>query len=165
MTLTTDVNVTLNWRDIGTDAAGREIVDANAITLALALANGFGLNEADLLFYERATLLAAGSRTYDLAGGESNTRGETLVYARVKAIVLVNLTTTAGNSLSLGGGTEPLAGWLTLSSTSVVVGPGGVFVLANPSADGYVTAAANDRLRVQSTGTNTYDIAILGSAT
>lgn len=161
--LEVQVNASVSWRDIGVDTAGREVIDPNALNYVRDLTNGTGLNQCDLLFYERHTLLAAGSRVYNFDGTETNRRGESLTFVRVKAIVVANLTETDGLSLTVGGGTEPLANWITVTTAGVIVAPGGCLKLINPSATGYGVTSSNDRLRVlANAGTTTYDIVLLG---
>lgn len=144
--------------------------DLNAVrgkfthSLADTLADGYETDEADLLWYDRRTL-AATSEGIDLAGSLLDVFGQTLTFGEIKGIYIYNRSTTTGQNLTVGGGSNPFITWLGTSGDEVVIGPSGALLLWNPK-DGYeVTAATGDILTIDSGAASiTYDIIIVGTS-
>jgi hypothetical protein len=82
------------------------------------------------------------------------------VFVRVKAIYIKNNGTA---TMTFGAGSNAWATMLNAAGT-LKIPAGGFVLIATPDATGYtVTAATADLLNVAGTGTETYDIAILGA--
>lgn len=126
---------------------------------SITFADGTGASSANKI-YQATRSLSAGADSIDLAGSLTDSYGSTAVFVRVKAIYIKNNGTA---TMTFGAGTNP---WATmLNSTGTLTIPAGGFVLvATPDATGWtVTAATGDLLNVTGTGSQTFDIAILGA--
>ena len=93
------------------------------------------------------TISLAGSATaLDLAGGLTDAFGTTITMVEVTGITVKNNSTTTGEVITIGAGSNPLINWVAASGDGVVIGPGGVFHISSPF-DGYaVTAGTGDIL-------------------
>lgn len=138
---------------------------AGAVEAILAITNGTGVQQADLLFVDERTVNASTNDDLDLAGVLSSAFGQVITAVEVVAILLVNRAIDpqhAANlsSLTLGGATNPVAGL-----AAGPIGPGGIVLLADPDAGGLATvvAATGDMLRIANGagGAAVYQIAIL----
>jgi hypothetical protein len=126
---------------------------------SITFADGSGANAANKI-YQNTVSLSAGAASLDLSGSLTDAYGSTAVFARIKGIYIKN---NGANSMVFGAGSTP---WATLlNATGTLTIPAGGFVLiATPDATGWtVTAATGDLLNVTGTGTQTFDIAILGA--
>ncbi len=157
----------LSWDYTDTDGADREYTDRNAIginPLHAQLTNGTGDQQANIVIHERRTLTNGQSYSYDLAGGVVDFRGQLKTFARIKAILVVLLSTANDVQLEVGGGSNAFASWLGASGDTVRVGPKGLLFKWEPSAGAFaVTAGTGDILKITATGTCEYDIAIIGA--
>lgn len=133
-----------------------------------ALASGTGLDQADLVFHDKRTLSATSSESLDLAGGLTDAFGQSLAFARIKAITIRNLATTAGYHLEVGGAaSNAFVNWVGDASDVLRIGPGGVMQLWNPSAAGYaVTAGTGDLLKINNPNGASleYEIILIGAS-
>lgn len=137
----------------------------------IQLTNGTGANQADILFVDERTVASAANDDLDLAGVLQSAFGSVIAAAEIVAIAVINkpkAKSAAPNTtnLTIGGGTNPVVGYL--GGTTPTVGPirpGGVFLLASPDAAGIaaVTAATADILRVANSAgaAATYQILVL----
>jgi len=142
--------------------------DDLSYAFADALSQGTGLDAGDVLWHDTRTLTATTSENLDLAGSLTNGLGTTVTFAKVKAIIIVNKSTTAGYNLDIGNATSN--GWTTMfggSTHTIKVGPGGCFANWNPSLAGFaVTAATGDQLKINNGNAASvdYDIVIIGTS-
>lgn len=144
----------------------------NVLSAALTLANGTADGQADLIYLLQDNTIGAGAtNSHDLSGSLEDFFGDGAVFARVKAILLIN-TSPDGSpaseaSLEVGGNANAFASWLGDTSDKVVVRPGGFLLLACDDATGYiVTAATGDVLDVTNLdGSNAgqYTLALIGA--
>lgn len=126
-------------------------------------ANGTGASKVDAVYSERITV--SGATTRDLRGSlTGETGGSTAVFPIVVGLFLVNLSTTAGETVHVGGGgSNPWITWLGAAGDLVKVGPGGFLALWSP-VDGYATTAGTaDILTLdRATGSPQVDLLIVG---
>lgn len=140
--------------------------DRKTLNFNTALGNGTGLDQANRIFADERTLATTASDDFDLAGGLTDIYGQTLTLTKVKAIVVYNTATVAGEILTVGGGSNPFITWIGDGSDTVKVFPEGLLALVNPSLAGYtVTASTGDILRVTNSGASniTYRIVLIGT--
>src|SRR5690606_8307457 len=113
---------------------------------------------------------ATGVDDIDLFGSVADVFGDTLALVTVCGVRIINLSTTSGYRLLVGGAGPDGNAIGSLfdddQRAKVPIGPGGEFKLVNP-VDGYVvTAASGDVLRVAHDGGPsediTYEIVIYG---
>lgn len=168
MALSTFLDMTLRWEH--TSALDFSTVrDDGQLVLSDSLTDGVIVDKADKKFTDRRSL-AATTENLDLAGGLTDAFGVTLTFAKVKAIAIRNNNTTAGENLTIGGGSDgsgtaafPL---FAHASDKYTLGPGGIFFVWEPSLAGKaVTATSADILRLDSgASTVSYDIIIIGTS-
>jgi len=127
-------------------------------TLSKSTTYGTTSNKADKVFHDQATASAA-AVTYDLADGTlTDIKGASVVMAKVRKLVIHNTSTTTTEKLTIGGGSDPIAG------ISGEIGPDGWIVWENP-VDGYTVGANADVITVDpGADTITFDIWIVGTS-
>lgn len=132
-----------------------------------AFTNGAGANQADRIFSDQRTVNASTNDDLDLAGVLTDVFGQTLTFARIKGMLISSNTANVQN-FSVGGGTNPFINWIAGTTPTVVLRPGGMFLLLAPDATGYaVTAGTGDILRIANGAGSAivYDIVLIGSST
>jgi len=135
----------------------------------ISLANGTGLDQADLVFHDQRTLAASATEDIDLAASLTNAFGTSLTFARIKAIIVFALLANTNNVEVGGAAANAFINWVGDATDVIVVRPGGLLMLVAPDATAYVvTAATGDLLKITNSagGTGvTYDIIIVGAST
>lgn len=135
-------------------------------TKTISWATGTGANQADMLFHDQRTLASTIAEDIDLAGALTGPLGNTLTFARVKAIVIFAATANT-TSLTVSRNATTGAPFLSADGDAFVLTPGGLFVLTNPSATAIaVTATTDDTINIANgSGANaTYDIIVIGAS-
>jgi hypothetical protein len=138
-----------------------------AASLATAFSDGVTAGSADRLFRDTRTLAASATEDLDLSGSLTNIYGDTVVFADVRAILVlaaaantnnVNVTRPASNGLPL----------FLAASDGIAVRPGGAFLWICPDATGVaVTAGTGDLLTFTNSAGSTsvdYTVLILGAS-
>lgn len=130
---------------------------------------GTGAGQADILFVDERTVASASNDDLDLAGVLANAFGATIAAAELVAILIINAPvggTANTTNLTIGGGTNPVVGFL--GGTTPTIGPirpGGFVLLGCGDAAGLgvVTAGTGDILRIanSSGAAARYQIAIV----
>ncbi|CAL9607274.1 hypothetical protein SUDANB95_05515 [Actinosynnema sp. ALI-1.44] len=139
------------------------------ITKEVALVNGAGAGQANLLYHKRRTLLASATEDLDLAGVLTDALGATLTFVRIKGILVVADPANSNNVVLGAAAANPWATLLNATGT-LTLRPGTSFGVMAGSADavGYtVTGATGDVLKVANSGAGspvTYDIALYGAS-
>ena len=137
--------------------------DPIAISLSQAFANGTGSNQGNEFFSDRRTL-AGTSETIDLTSDLTNAFGVTIVFAKIKAIIIHNLSTATTEILTVDGNAVENAGWLTGTTPAQVIGPDGWYILTSPVDGLTITNTTQDQLTIDSgADTITYDLIIIGN--
>jgi len=155
----------------GTISGGFQINDRRSVGLnsgvnipispapSLTFADGSGALAANKI-YQTTRSLSSGSDSIDLSGALTDSYGSSAVFARVKALYIKNNGTAV---MTFGAGSNP---WATLlnSTGTIKIPPGGFLIVATPDATGWtVTAGTGDLLNVTGTGSESYEIAVLGA--
>jgi len=160
-----------DYRHIDSDSISSP-VDKKRFIYTNTYADGSGNNQMqDMVRYEATVGVGEGTEdTYDLAGGVLDAFGNTITFATIKKILLINNSTTSGEDIRLGG---PIAGTTGNLITSIFGDvTGGVTVKAGGSVSieapliGYaVTGGSADVLVVSNEGTGsiTYQLLIGGT--
>lgn len=163
-TLQTTVDAFIKWTFEDDDGSGRVVYDENSLGLNQTLLDGALIDQADVVFSDRRTVSNAANDDLDLAGGLTDSFGNTITFSLVKFILVRNTNTTAAENLDIGGGSNAFASIFGASGDIVTVGPGGLFAIGSPSLAGYaVTAGTGDILRLTGEGGDiVYDIVIVG---
>lgn len=136
----------------------------------VTLGDGTTATNADVLFTDERTVATASNDDIDLNGLLTNAFGQTVSMVEIVAILIINAPRSGvanTTNLTVGGGTNPVVGWL--GGTTPTLGPirpGGAFMRAESDGAGMcvVTPGTGDILRVaNSAGASaTYQIAVIG---
>lgn len=145
------------------------LTDVASLAFIDTLADGTGADLADQIYHNTGRSLAASANeTFDLAGGITDKFGNTLTMATVKLLYIKNTSTNIATTIEVGNATNAWAGWTGAATSTITVGPGGMIVLFDPTANAMeVTASTGDILKITNNdGSNaaTYDIMIIGAS-
>lgn len=131
------------------------------------MANGTGADQDNMMWTDTRTIAASGTDSLDLYGGLTNAFGDTMNFSDIKGIFIFAASANT-NNLLIGGDTNAAVNWVADKTDIIVVKPGGMFCLYDPSAGGYgVTNTTADIFKIaNSAGTTgvTYDIIVIGEA-
>ena len=131
------------------------------------LTSGVGASQADRLFIDTRTLAASTTEDLDLnGGGLVDGLGAVLVFARLRALIIIASPLNTNNVVILGDANSvPILG---TAATVCTLKPGAVFVFTDPSTAGaVVTAGTGDIIQIANGGAGTsvdYTIAIIGAS-
>jgi len=123
---------------------------------------GTGANAANVLFHDQRSTDATGE-TIDVyeGGAEETAFGDALTMEAIKLLYIKN--THASLTLEVFGGASADISILADTSDILEIPPGGMFLWTCPTAAGIVTTTnKNLKLASKTSGTITYDIAMLG---
>jgi hypothetical protein len=133
----------------------------------IPFSDGTGANQINRIWADTRTLAASGTEDLDLAGSLVDAIGQSITFARVKAILIRPSAANTNNVIVGGASANQFLTWVGGATHTVTVRPGGLFAIGAPDATAYaVTAGTGDLLRIanSSSGTSvTYDIVILGA--
>lgn len=126
--------------------------------------SGTTSGKQDRVWSDLQTVAAGVPDTWDLAGTlTSELNGATVTFVEITGMLIRNKSTTTGEYLEVGAGSNPFAGWVKAAGDALIVGPGGMLVLTAPIDGLAVTSGTGDILTITSaSGTITYDIVLLG---
>ncbi|MBI1899747.1 MAG: hypothetical protein HYS13_01375 [Planctomycetia bacterium] len=169
-TLSVDLKASLSWL-FSEGLALSTLNDQAALEFAAAIADGVGDSQADKLWHDSRSVGASASDDLDLTALVSTIFGSsvTINFAKVKAILIVNLSTTAGQVLRVGGagaGQAFAAPFASDAAGKVEVGPNSCLLLSHQKDGWTVTPGTGDILRVNNPNLAavTYKIAIVGTS-
>lgn len=164
MPLSTSGNVTLNASQTKAEDLGAADFTPS-LGLPLALTDGTGADQADLIFSDTRT---TADEDLDLAGVLTDVYGAVITFARIKCIMIK---AAAANTLDIhmgGAGANDFIGPLADATDEAVIRPGGMVMFWAPDATAWaVTAGSADQLKIAaSDGATpiTYDIMIIGAS-
>lgn len=168
-TLTVDLSAKVQW--LFSDTLDLSTVsDASSVSYARSLADGTGLDQADKIWHDSRTVSAGANDDLDLTALPQSLFGSvvTIAFSKVKALLVVNMSTVSGEQLRVGGAaanawSAPFNG---VSASLVLVGPDSPLLLANKKDGWTVTAGTGDILRITNptAAAITYRIVILGTS-
>ncbi len=121
--------------------------------------NGGSTNQMDQLWHSQRSLTNGANEVIDITGGITNAFGDVLTMSEVR-MMIISMTAAQSNTVVIGGATNnAFASWLGDPSDTVILRPGGIFLLVGPDAPGYAVST-NSNLKIPNGGTNTvtYDI-------
>lgn len=160
------VAANVSLKVLATETSSQDLGTAKGVwtwEVAANYATGTSSNQQDLV-YQDTRSIAATTSTIDLAGSlTSPIAGTAITMVEVTYICITNKSTTTGEVLSVGAGSNPLLNWVMATGDGVKIGPGGSLVISSP-IDGFaVTAGTGDILTLNSgSATISVDILILG---
>ncbi len=166
LALTSSFQLALTW--LYTNAVDLSTAtESKTLTINDSLASGNSLDQANRIFSDQRTLASSASDSLDLYGSLTDGFGTTLNFSRIAGILIQNTSTTAGDYLSVGNGTNGIASCFGNANDIIKIQPNGLVFLWAPSAAGYaVVDTSADVLKILNSGANsiTYNIVLIGSA-
>ncbi len=167
-TLTAQIKASLHWLfqeslDLAT------VEDDAKLEYDESLADGTADDQADKVWHDSRTLAAAASDDLDLTALVHTIFGSTVTisFAKIKAILIVNTSTTTGDDLTVGGAaSQEWTAWVAAAGDKVRVPADSCLLISNKKTGWTVTDGASDTLRITNAGANpvTYKIAVLGTS-
>ena len=140
-----------------------QVTDALAYTKTQDFLNGTGANKLGKHWSDQRSLTTGTNETLDLTALTGGAFGN-VSFSKIKVIIIVVTTTTAGYTLEVGGaGTTPFSACFKDPSDIAVAGAGGYLVLTAP-VDGMTVDSTHKSLKINNPtgGTINYDIVIAG---
>ena len=170
-TLALNIKAALNWSfqeqlDLAT------VSNVSKLEYAQALADGVGSDQADKLWHDQRTVSGSGSEDLDLTSLSQTIFGNalTISFAKIKALLIVNTATVAGEDLLIGGagsGGNAWAGPLDGDQDAKIHVPAdSALLLVNKKGGWSVTGGSQDVLRIANASAQdvTYKIAVIGTS-
>lgn len=130
-----------------------------------AFDTGAGIDQAQIAFGDIRSVNAAATDSLDLAGGLAGLLGGTLTFTAIKEIFIFAAVANDASLLVGEGISNAFVGPFGASAVGILVPPGGILHLRNPTAAGWtVTAGTGDLLPVENPGAvaNSYTIILIG---
>ncbi len=169
-TLATDLKASLAWLFTETGEL-TSVHDNAALEFRATFSDGTAANQADRLWYDEREIAASSNDDLDLTALARTLFGNALSmeFAKVKAVLVINLSASSGDVLRVGGagaGSAFAAPFAGDADAQVEVPPDSPLLLVNRGDGWSVTAGTGDILRVQNTSASpvSYRIAIIGTS-
>lgn len=145
------------------------VSDASSLVYAAAMADGTAVDTADKIWHDQlASIAAAATASLDLTALTNSMFGNTVTinFAKVKAILIVNLSTTTGEKLQID--TTVANGFTSITGGAtgkIEIGPDSACLIANKK-DGWATSGANKVLAIKNVGATaqTPKIVVVGTS-
>lgn len=168
MSLTAKIKASLSVSQQGNNAFGGPHWSAEMDFLQ-SFADGVTAGKANLAYMAERTVASGANDDIDLAGVLSDALGVVITAAELVALVIINKAkdgTPNTTALTIGGGTNPVSGYLGGTTPTIAnIGEGGMILLVDPTAAGLspIVAGTGDILRVANSAgaSNKYQILVL----
>lgn len=173
-TVTGGITIKSNWnaqKTNGITSLSTGTSEAVVYKYEETFASGNGANEIEQIFRDtRVVTLATGTDDIDLSGALLDMFGDALAFLTIRELVIVNLSTVAGEDLLIGAaGSNPVISLFNGdASAQVPCRAGGAQVWCDPLVGFAVAAGSADVLRVQhdgAAGDINFDIIVKGTIT
>ena len=170
-TLTVDIKASLHW--LYQDALDlANVTDTARLEYARTINDGVAVDQADKLWHDQRTLASGASDNLDLTSLTNTVFDSTVTvsFARVKALLIVNLATTPNEDLAVGGAGSGANGWYAPfkgdADARVVVAADSTLLWINKKHGWTVIDGVSDVLKITNDGLAnvTYKIAIVGAS-
>ncbi len=164
-TLTTKVNLNINTVHTS-DAEGLATAQSSIEQqLLLAMADGVGLDQADLVYSEKDQSIS-GAVDKDLSGVLLDAFGAALTFVKVKALMITAAVANTDTIIAFGKGAGGFLGPLTVNTETLIIRPGGAIVIFAPDVTGYpVVNASTDILTFDvGGGTQVFSWQVVGTS-
>ncbi|MCH8992603.1 MAG: hypothetical protein IIA44_12770 [Acidobacteria bacterium] len=169
--LSLDIKASLSWLfEDQLDLSA--ISDAAKLEYSEGFADGTSANQVDKLWHDERTLTSGFGENLDLTALTNVIFGSTvtITFVKVKAVLIINMSTTSGDDLLVGGAGFSADAWSPPfngdQNAKVSVPAGSTLLLVNKIDGWAVTDGSDDKLRVENTSGNSvnYRIAIVGTS-
>ncbi len=163
-TLTSKISAAVTAVFAKTDALATP-KDILSNSIAKEFTNGTGSNQCNRIHRSQRTLGDGANESLDLAASLTDPFGTVITFAKVKVLMIQNLSAT--QTLTVGaGGVNSFINWVGDASDTIKIPPSGFFALTAPLAGYAVTADTGDLLKVTNSAgaACTYNIIIMGTS-
>jgi len=132
-------------------------------TYAFNFADGTGDAQIGSIYKATRTLVST-NEDLDISGGAiKDFQGVALAMTKMKALLVVNNGTAAGNDVAVKQPSSNGVPFAVAAGDGLNIGPGGLLLLISPN-DGYtVTAGTGDLVNVATDFSGTYDVLVAGT--
>ncbi|REJ94886.1 MAG: hypothetical protein DWQ35_07390 [Planctomycetota bacterium] len=169
--LALDIAASLSWVFQDTQEL-TTISDTAKLQFAADLANGTADDQADRLWHDERTLATATHEDLDLTALAASVfeNSVTVSLATVRALLLINTATTAGEDLLVGGAGAGGNAWASPfngdQDAQLVLPADATLLLVNKKNTWTIANGASDQLRIANDGTGsiTYRVVIVGTS-
>jgi hypothetical protein len=167
--LSTDIRASIQWL-FQESLELSSVSDSSKLEYAQSTANGTGDDQADLIWHDQRLVPASSEDDLDLGELTSTIFGNqlTIELAKVKALLIINTSSVAGDVLHVGGaGSAAFNGPFNADDDAVMeVGPGDSLLVSCKMEGWPVVDTSGDVLRIANPGASpiTYRIAIVGTS-
>jgi hypothetical protein len=134
--------------------------------VSYAIDNGTGANQANRFFSGAYIGVDTTGNSHDLAGGLTDAFGSSITFSAIKTIMVKASANNVGNVVIGGAVSNAFASMFGDATDKIMLKPGGMVLLHDPSAAGYaVTGGTGDLLKIAaSSGAVDYDLILIGEA-
>lgn len=137
-------------------------------TWAAPLTTGVAANMADKIYAASLTLGISAGQDIDLAGVLFDPFGVALTFVKIKAVAILASALNT-NNVNVSRPASNGVPWFLAASDGFALGPGGIYLYANPALAGIatVTPGTGDILRLDNSGAGTsvaLDLVIIGTS-
>jgi hypothetical protein len=159
MAFSARITLTIEGRTTGAPDVGAALATVNE-TFDFPFGDGTGEDQAKQVYVDDFTITGGTAQTYDLAGSLTNALGGAVVFTAIKAMVIVNTSTT---ELTYSGGVGTFAGFLGNVADTILIPAGGFVAFGDPTAAGQaVTASSADIVSIDAAAAGAGTIIIIG---
>jgi hypothetical protein len=163
-----DLKASLNWLFQDSSALST-ITDSSSLQYAATLSRGYGIGQADMLWYDQRSLDAVSFEGLQLSALSRAAFDNTLTtnFNTVKAILLINTETTSGLELTIGA--SLVQEWyapFAVSGSIIRLPSNSCLMFVNNDLGWTVESGAHDTLRVTNPNAQsvTYQIVMIGTS-
>lgn len=132
----------------------------------MSLANGTDADQINKMYADEDSLVGSATQTIDLAGTLVGPFGETITFTSIKVMLIVAKNTNKDTITIGGAASNTFVGFFGDATDTIKLAPGGVFMITNTNAEGYlVDAGTGDILEIHNDSPSDaaeYEIIILG---
>lgn len=167
-TLSLNVRASLDWLfretlDLST------VADGSKLEYSAAIADGVAADQCDKIWHDTRSLAAGASDDLDLNALTQTLFGSTVTInlAKVKFVLVVNTSTTAGDDLTVGGAAgQEWSAWAGGAGHKARVPADSCLLLSNKKNGWTVVNGASDTLRISNVGAAavSYKIVLVGTS-
>jgi len=160
--ITLEVKGTERETGIGVGGGASQLV--HRLAAALAFANGTTNNTMDVIHSGSLSIASGVPATLDCRGVLTSVlTGDAVVFAEITWLILYNKSSTSGEYLTIGAGSNPVVALWAATGDAAICGPGGMYIQGSP-IDGFATVAGTgDIITITAaTGTIAVDYILIG---
>ncbi len=159
MAVTTDISIRVASKESRSNDLGESKL-THLLELVKAYGSGTSSNQFDVVYSDTHSAAAA-AKTYDVLGSLASVlTGATVSFVDLCGVIVKNNSTTSGDVLSIGAGSNPVTGLWIASGDGVKIGPGGMFIWLDP-IDGISPVAGTGDVITVDPGAKTISFSII----